>query len=269
MRAFWPFSCATAIALLAILPLPAQNDDAGPIGIVSRLKGNWTRVRDQKSLTPGDEIFSNNTVRCDPSTSNAIRIALFDGSVWSKICTAEDPCDGGSYRVPTPPTPERSLLGFLKTYFSARKRIPIIFTASRAVGSRGPREAVLVLRAGTIDLAPALEGIPAGRWQITLSDPSKARETGVTQTLDWPRDTVLRSGNLPNAVYALDVQSESGEALGPPSAALLMSPGSADTAQNQLEDARNVSARWTEVDSATIRAFLVQALYAIQMSTQP
>jgi hypothetical protein len=269
MRSFWPSSHATVIALVAVLQLSAQNDDVEPIGIVSRLDGEWTRVRDQKSLTPGDEIFFSNTVRCDPSTSNAIRIALFDGSVWSKVCTTQDPCDGGSYRVPTPPTLDRSLLGFLRTYFSARKRLPIIFTASRAVGSLGPRQAVLAVRAGTIDLAPALEGTPHGRWQITLSDPSKARETGVTQILDWPRDKALRSGNLPVAVYALDVQSESGEPLGPPSAVLVTSPILAEIAQKEFDEARNVSARWTGVDGATIRAFLVQALYAIQMSLQP
>jgi hypothetical protein len=266
MRSLW---LPLAITLVVVLHLSAQNGDVEPIGIVSQLKGNWTRVRDQRSLTPGDEIFSNNTVRCDPSTSNAIRIALFDGSVWSKACTAQDPCDGGSYRVPTPATLDRSFMGFLKTYFSARKRVPIIFTASRAIGSRGPREAVLVVRADLIDLTPALEGVPAGRWRITLSDPSKARDTGVAQILDWPRVTVLRSANLPIAVYALDVQSETGESLGPPSAALLTNPRSAEVAQNEFEKARNVAAHWSEVDDATIRAFLVQALYAIQMSTQP
>lgn len=267
MRALWPSSCAILLALLGVVRLSAQSDSE-PIGIVSRLKGDWTLVREQRILAAGDEVFSNNTVRSDPSTSNEIRIALFDGSVWSKVCTTQEPCEG-SYRIPTPAAQERSLLGFLKTYFTARNRIPVIFTASRAVGARGPHEAVLVATDGMIELTPALEGTPPGRWQVTLSDPSKARETGVTQTLDWPHDTMLRIGNLPDSVYALDVQSESGETFGPPSAALLTSPQLAETARNEFEEARKLTARWTEVDGATVRAFLVKALYAIQMSTHP
>ena len=157
------------------------------------------------------------------------------------------------------------MLGFLKTYFTASKPVPLIFTASRAVGARGPHDAVLVVTGGAVELTPALAGTPDGHWQVTVSDPSKARDAGITQTLDWPRDTTLRIGNLPAAVYALDVQSETGNPLGPPSAVLLTDPDLAKTARTEFEEARKLSANWTGVDSATTRAFLIQALYAIQM----
>ena len=52
MRAFWPLSYATLFAILVVLQLSAQSE-VEPIGIVSRLKGAWTLVREQKSLTAG------------------------------------------------------------------------------------------------------------------------------------------------------------------------------------------------------------------------
>ncbi len=261
-------STAVYAALLATLPISAQSADVEPIGIVSQLQGKWTRARDQKVLADGDEIFPNNTVRCDPSTTNTIRIALFDGSIWSKVCTPEDPCDGGTYRVAFT-TPDRTFLGFLKTYFSARPRVPIIFTASRSIGAKGPKEAVLVLNGGTLDLTPTLDGIPTGKWRVTLSDPAKARDSGIVQDIDWPKDTGLRTGILSFAIYALDVESATGQPFGPPSAVLVTDPDKAKAAREEFDKARDLAEHWAGMDSTTIQAFLVQALYAIQLRMQP
>jgi hypothetical protein len=260
-------SFASLAGLIAFSAL-AQDGNVEPIGIVSQLKGTWTRVRDQKILANGDEIFPNNTVRSDPSTNNLIRIALFDGSSWSRFCTPQDPCDGGSYRISVAPAPERSLPGFLSTYFSARKLVPIIFTASRGVGLTGPQEAVLAYGNGAIDLNPSLRDLPAGKWRVTLSDPSKTRESGVTETVDWPQERMLRGGALTPGVYALDVQGETGEPLGPPAAVLLTPPDRAAVARGEFDQARTLAFGWSGIDTATVRAFLVQALYAIQLGTR-
>ena len=246
--------------------LSAQNVEVEPVGIVSQLKGEWTRVRDQKVLLQGDEILPNDTVRSRPSTIDAIRIAMFDGTVWSKICTLADPCDGGSYRLSVAPVPYRSLPAFFKEYFSARKRVPLIFTASRGLGSVGPKEAVLDMSGGAVNLTPALENLTAGRWRVTVSDPAKGRDTGISQTIDWPGNARLQVGSLPSGVYALDVQSIDGQPLGPPAAILLASPEAAKTARSAYETARDLAARWNGVDAAVVRAFMVQALYAIELT---
>jgi hypothetical protein len=128
---------------------------------------------------------------------------------------------------------------------------------------------VLVLNGGTIDLAPALENMPAGKWRVILSDPSKARDTGIAQDIDWPEDTLLRTDTLGFAVYALDVQSASGELFGPPSAVLLTNPEQAKAARDEFDKARDLAAHWVGMDATTIQAFLVQALYAIQLRMQP
>jgi len=269
MRTSLRFLPNVSLALSAALTLLAQSVGSEPVGIVSQLKGEWTRVRDHRMLLPADEIFPNDTFRSKPSTNYAIRIAMFDGTIWSKICSSADPCDGGSYRLPTESVPRRTLAGFLTEYFSARSHVPIIFTASRGLASKSPKEAVLDMSAGAINLAPAIEEVPAGRWKVTVSDPTKSRDTGISQNIDWPSGARLQIGGLPPGVYALDVQSLNGEPMGQPAAVLLASPELAKMEQSEFESARAIVSRWNDVDSAVVRKFLVQSLYAIQMKTKP
>jgi hypothetical protein len=243
--------------------LCAQASDLTAVGIVAGIKGKWSRVKgDKKLLEVGDEIFPGTTVRTEASTVNFLKVALFDGKVWNQACSVPKPCEG-SWAIPSPPPPERGFLVFLSSYFAAKKRVPVIFIASRAAGRTGPREAVLTITGGAIDLSAALGGITAGSWCITLSDPAKPRDSGLTRTLDWPREVSLRVGALAPGIYALDVRSESGDPLGSPAAVLLIDPRSGSGARDEFESAKALAAGWQDVDAAASRAFLVQALYAI------
>jgi hypothetical protein len=266
MRSFLRPWNQIALTILAMILLPAQPTEVEAVGFVSQLKGKWTR--DQKTLALRDEIFPDNTVRTDPSTTSAITIALFDGSMWTRVCAPRDPCDGGSLRVSVP-VADRSIPAYLKNYFRVRARVPAIFTASRAIGSGGPADTVLALENGAVDVSAALKGVGQGRWRVTLSDPALGLGAVFSRTLDWPGPALLKTGVLPMAVYALDVQNEKGAPAGPPSAVLLVDAANAKSAQTEFQNALDLVARWTGIAPAIARAFLIQTLYAIQTRTQP
>ena len=267
MRRFLRFALMCAPAVLVPEVLSAQGNDLTAVGIVAEVKGKWSRVRDKKLLDVSDEIFPGTTVRSEASTASSIKVAMFDGSVWNKVCSIQAPCNG-SYAIPSPPQPERGFLAFFSTYFTARKRVPVIFTASRGVGRNGPQEEVLTVSRGAIDLSAALEGVASGRWRVTLSDPGRPRHSGLTRTVDWPSAATLQIGSRAPGIYALDLQSETGETLGPPAAILLVDAQSGSGARDEFAKAKELAASWRGVDAAAIRAFLVQALYAIELEAK-
>ena len=200
---------------------------------------------------------------------------MFDGSVWAHTCTNQKPCDQGSYAVSSTPEPDRGFLGFLTTYFSAKKHVSIIFTAAREVSHSSPNESVIEVNHGEINLASALAGVPAGKWRVTLSDPSRQLDRGCshskpsnscfTRDIEWPGEATLSVDSAALGIYALDVQSQDGEPLGSPAALLLVNSDSLARVGGEFERAKQLAARWQGIDAASIRAFLVQSLYAITM----
>jgi hypothetical protein len=245
------------------------------VGFVSSIKGKWVRVRDKKALEYGDEIFSGTTVRTEKSTSNYIKVNLFDGGVWDFACTARKPCDEGSYPIKTPAEVNRGLLSFFTTYFDARKRVPVIFTIARAAGPSKLNEAVIFVNQGELDLSPAFNAVSPGRLRVTLSDPEKPLDSSCIQNvtheecfsreIDWPGESTLRVDSAAPGIYALDVQTEDGESLGPPSAILLVESKDAPRIMGEFVEAQRLASKWYGIDSSSIRQFLVQALYAIEM----
>ena len=261
-------SLVIAIALICIVcMLTAENGDLVAVGLVVERKGKWIRVQEKKVLEPYDEVFPRTTLQTEASTTNSIKIAFFDGRVWSQTCSVQDPC-GRSYNIPSATKAKSALMEFLKNYVSAQKLVPPVFTASRGVGSVGPREAVLVARSGTVNLATSLDGTAAGRWRLTLTNPSASLESGTTRIVDWPGEVSANFGDLAPGVYALDVRNESGEPLGSPAAVLLVTPTAAAKAQEEFNQAKELASRWQGVDSATQRGFLVRVLYAIELETK-
>jgi hypothetical protein len=251
----WAFFCVT-------LSLSAQTSSLIADGIVAGIKGKWIRVKDKKILEVGDEIFPGTTVRAERPAVSSIKIALFDGRVWAKDC-AKEQCDTGSYPVPSIPPGDRGFATFVATYPTARKRVSSIFTAARSFGAAGPQEAVLVVDSGVVDLSAAVSDVKTGRLRVTLSDPSKSRDSGTKSLLNWPAETKFALPNSILNVYALDLETESGDPIGTPAAILVADSRSGPAAQAEFSKAKAMASRWQGVEAATIRSFLVQALYAI------
>ncbi|MGA2422047.1 MAG: hypothetical protein ABSG69_18390 [Candidatus Acidiferrum sp.] len=261
------FSANTFIAVLligvasALSAAPVQQD---AIGFVAVRKGQWMRVQDKKILDPYDEIFPNTTLRTEPSTSNSIKIAFFLGSVWSKGCTEKEPCGSGSIGIPAPDA-GGGVLGFLKSFFPAEKHWSTRFAGSRGIESGGPKDAILVIDSGTVNVAPALEGLPTGTLRVTLTADSATDDTGTTATIHWPQEVSTKFGALPPGIYSLDVLSATDDPLGSSAAVLLVLPAAQPAAQADFKQAQTLAAHWEGIDSATRRGFLVRALYAIDL----
>jgi hypothetical protein len=258
----------TAIFLLAPLIVSAQESGLTPIGFVAQVHGTWTRVRDETELSTGDAIFPNTTVRTKQTTDSFIRIAMFDGTVWTRRCAAQQPCDAGSYAVPTPHELEHGVLSFLTSYFVAKRKVPLIFAASRSASIKGPKDGLLEINNHTISLSQVLEQIPNGSLRLTLSKPTSPPETGIFEDLKWPRQTTMPIGTLSPGLYALDVQDANHHPIGPAAALLLIDAKTYPHAASEFKAAKELAAKWEGVDAASIRSFLVCTLYAIEAETR-
>ena len=254
----------TTIFLLAPLMVSAQERGLSPVGFVAQVHGTWTRVRDEKELSVGDAIFPYTTVRTKQPIDSSIRIAMFDGTVWTRKCAPQQPCDTGSYAVPSPQAQEHGFLSFLTSYFAAKRRVPIIFAASRTIDFKSPQDDLLEIDNRTISLSHVLERIPNGSLRLTLSKPMSPPETGIFEQVKWPSQTRMHIGTLAPGLYALDVQDADNQPIGSAAALLLLDSKAYPRASSEFQAAKAVAAKWEGVDAASIRSFLVCTLYAIE-----
>lgn len=261
---FWLCEAVSVILLLAPSIVCAQESGLTPTGFVAQVRGTWTRVRDEKQLSTGDAIFPNTTVQTKQITGSAIRIAMFDGTVWTRRCAVEQPCDGGSYAVPTPREQEHGFLNFLSSYFAAQRKVPIIFAASRSINFKGPEDGLIEIDNQTISLSQVLERIPNGVLRLRLSKPMSPAESGLSEELQWPRQTAMRIGTRPPGLYALDVQDANNHPIGSSVALLLVDAKTFPHAASEFKAAKELAGKWEGIDGASIRSFLVSSLYAIE-----
>ena len=95
--------------------MPAQIADSTPLGFVSQTRGKWVRESDKKVLETGDPVFPHTYVLTDHTETGLIRVALFDGTIWTQNCLKSNPCEG-SYAIKTPPQQTQGLLPFNKLF---------------------------------------------------------------------------------------------------------------------------------------------------------
>jgi hypothetical protein len=250
------------LALLAVLP-SAKSQDIGAIGIVSEVRGSWIRTKDSSVLKFGDEIFPDTRVRTARSTSSRITIALFDQNVWVHECSVAAPCDGSSYAVPNIPIPPSGALAFLRGFFAAKAKLPIIFTAARGLDGDGPHEAVMSIEGDSVSLADALSAVPPGRIRVILANPARQDIVPASGTIAWPKDARLSLNSQGSQVLSLEVQTEVGGRIGSLVPVLVVAQKHAGTAQQEFAQAVRLAGSWKGVDAVTVHRFLAQALYAI------
>jgi hypothetical protein len=274
-KKFWrpiPRTCSVRLLIgvaLVLISFVACAQDYGttPIGFVARLQGKWVRVSDGKELITGDVIFPNTTVRTKELTESSIRIAMFDGTVWTQKCVPQPPCDAGSYAVPSPSVDQHGFLSFLASYFSAKRKVPIIFAASRSVDLDGLKDELLEIKGQTIPLSGILQRIPSGRLRLTLSEPISGK-MGPSEEVDWPNQSTMHIGNLPPGLYALDVYDQNNQRIGEPVAVLLLDSTKYPHALSEFRAASALAEKWDDIDSISLRSFLICTLYAIDLEAR-
>lgn len=254
-------SCSLLIALAGLIP--AQANNATPVGFVFAVRGKWIRESDGKTLEAMDPVFPHTYVITDRTETGFIRVALFDkGTVWGPQCSKSSPCQG-SYGLVPPHVDPRGFPAFVRTYVAAGPQVPSAFLAARSMVDQHPQDCVLTVRNGKLDLSLPLAAFRPGKWNIVLSDTSGPEPVKISRVVTLPGDLRVSVGDLRNGVLAFQVQNELGELVGRPGAVLLTSPQFFQTAQREFEQAKTLTEAWKGVDSTTIRTFLVRTLYAI------
>lgn len=194
---------STVLYLLTLavgpLLLAFQDEDLVPVGVVVQMTGKWTVSQNRdRDLRLYDEILPNETVRTSKSTASSIKVSLYDGTRWSWDCSGKvpRPCDGTSLALPSPRPSNEGLLWFFKWYFFEQKKSQrTIVLAGRGLNSTDPKSAVLVLTK-PIDFSRTLEGVPPNRYQLTLRDPNKPEDAGITRQIAWPSSRSADLGDI-------------------------------------------------------------------------
>jgi hypothetical protein len=248
------------------LLLAFQDENLVPVGVVVQMTGKWTVSQNSdRDLRLYDEILPDETVRTSKSTTNSIKVSMYDGTRWSWDCGGKvpRPCDGTSLALPSPPPSNAGLLWFFKRYFFEQKKGQrTIVTAGRGLNSTDPKSAVLVL-AKTIDFSPALEGVPPNRYQLTLRDPNKPEDAGITREIAWPSSGSAVVGDIPSGVYSIELEDDRGERHGPAALVLLLKPKEAVEAQTKFSEMAEFVSHLDGADATTQRAIISRGVYAL------
>ncbi len=235
-----------------------------PIGIVQHASGKWTASPSGKSLVRGQMVAANESVVPGVSNKGSIAILIFNtGEVWRKECTSASPCEESS-RLPGNGKSENSgFWSFFTGYFNQGQEPPPIFAGSRSLTRGGPVHALLVVNHGQIDLEPALQKLPEGKYTIELakeSDQSTAEPS--KHSINWKPGSNLQITAPAAGLYALEIMAN-GESVGSP-VALLIVAASATRQQATWKEVNDRVAQWSSADARTVDTVLLATLVALQ-----
>jgi hypothetical protein len=267
----WPFVGAIAVLVtLTSFPALAQcvPNSIRPSGFVFIVEGDWTRGAGTRlgrfdPVCPGDEIRS----LSGPDRGGSVTIALYDGSLAPPLhCRDKQACD--TYQVKDVLVPAEG--EFLQRLIHAWARLSpqeLDLVAVPGVRGSGPREAVVAKVQGSVDLAPALANVRAGRYSVELRPWTKDGLSAVGTTLEvtWrrPAATVLSGVTPAPGLYQMALADRAGTVLG---GALVLLASDADFAAiNQAFDhVRGLADKWEDTaGEVAARRLQVEALLAI------
>ncbi len=261
-----------AIAVLLALPSFSALAKCGPnsipppSGFVFEVGGEWSRGDAGSPLGRFDPVCPGDEIRflAGPDRVGAVTIALYDGSAVHLQCRRQQACD--IYKVQGVPTEDSRFKRLVNALIRLNPR-ELDLVAVPGVRGLGPREAVLAKVEASVDLAPALANVRAGRYSVEFRPLTKGGLAAVGTTLEiaWqrPKATILSGVAPAPGLYQMALADRAGTMLG---GALVLLAADADfAAANQAFDhVQALADKWEDTaGEATARRLRVEALLAI------
>ena len=139
--------------------------------------------------------------------------------------------------------------------------------ATPAVRGSGPREAVLSLTGSSVDFAPMLAEVRAGRYGVELRPWTASGPSAESASLEvvWRRPQALVSSGIPPTpgLYQLTLTDRAANTIGG-ALVLLVADTNYAAADRAFERAQGLSEKWVEtVGEAAVRRFRIESLMAL------
>ncbi len=242
-------------SLLPVLLLCAASAPAAEVcGYVYSVRGDW-RLAPQfaVSLKPGMELHTGDKVKLMTAARPAhINAGLLNGALWKQECSTEAECRDPLAlpgAAPAASLPER--LRTLIASFGSHPA-PVVFTLSRG-GEDEPAEAVLRLRAGQADLAPALRSL-AARVTVRLFP---LAEGAPSAEIACAPSAPCQLAALAPGLYRLEARTADRE---PQSVLVLLAPEAGYArCRDTFADALRVADAWGNAAHADARHYFLSA----------
>lgn len=272
-----PANAAKVLFLVGVAsgPMRAQERNAGVVGYVLSVHGDWLVGPRAQITSSGRALLPSDTLRAGrpPWRGYEIVIVLRDGTAVRYRC------------VDTPsakPVPERwncaipiglakraaaplhgRILDAVMNHFGEHPSRPTSLV-SRSILNADLREAVTILQDGGLELSDALSALPADEYGFTLTpilvDGGVVERVGepTTARLAWdPRaPRALRVPGLQPGLYELGLVGASDVAW-----VLVCAGAGCDAVRTQFREVGDMAARWAgQVAAPDVRAFIRAAL---------
>jgi len=247
MRSFKP---SRAVILLAFLTagcgertIPSSGPatplaPATDVGFVLDVRGDWVFAADQRPINPGNGVAAGAAVKQSPpvSADNRLIIALRSG----ELLTITDEKFDIPKKLDSAPAHRFWLLA------KARYHSSFITAQSRGGGDAPLRDGVLVWENGKLQVAPTLEKVPDGDFELTLRPVADVLNNGAPDeiklgTFRWTAaaPSAVKIDALPSGIYALDVKKPARGAEAPFEQSALVVIGSPSQAEALTQEYRN------------------------------
>ena len=192
--------------VIATLCLSAPADAQKPVGYVLTSEGGWyLEGRSQQRLSPAERLPARGVIRIqNPSRYDFIQIAFYDGGVLTRRCRNRGECDQ-PILLPDAAQEERGgawayILDRAMSVLRRDRGRPSVYMSRTVDGSL--QEAVLKIKGGRADLAPAFRHMVKGVYQARLERralPGAPAEgaAGAPVTLTWVPSPTARLWSTP------------------------------------------------------------------------
>jgi len=272
MHSFKPSRAVILLALLTAgcgertIPSSGPATPLAPgtdVGFVFDVRGDWVFAVDQRPINPGDGVAAGVVVKQSPpvSADNRLIIALRSG----ELLTITD----AQFDIPEKldSAPQNRFWSLAK----ARYHSSFVTAQSRGDGDAPLRDGVLVWEDGKLQLAPTLDKVPDGDYELTLRPVADVLNNGAPEeiklgTFTWraASPSAVKIDTLPSGIYALDVKkpARGDEAPFEQSAVVVIgSPSQAKALTEEYRNAVQLTEGWgDQAPRDSVRQFLRSTL---------
>lgn len=254
----WAVLCAT----VWWSPLLAQASAPEFVGYVFEIRGSWrTGPQYASDLRIGQGVRNGDVIKLMIRRPDAsIHVGLIDQTAAVRDCNVDaTKCETDLPIKLTSQDPDFwKTLGSIWSRLTAPSQPQLIFTMSRGAdsGSREPEEAILSLRNGTPDLAPALAKIKNGQFDATLTTSGRAP---IRLKVHWisPKATIT-GPKVQAGLYSLEVMA------GGAAPVLIVPSEQVATLAGTFQKAQVLAASWPEeIGDQSRHVFLALVLHAL------
>jgi len=240
-------------------------------GFVLNVRGDWfmtgsdTALRNFERVPPGAVIV--------PSAENTpggeIEIALANGALVERHCENPDECGHQPIRMPASPKADPLMI---RLFGPPLDDFDDYVTAiSRGVGG-APKEVVLKLDEGSLDLLPLMEGRAAGSYVLDFKRPPGANKPAVSKfevRIAWDPKTPaaaesVRASEANAGLFAVKYPGDYEDRW---TRALILPPRDYEPAQAQFQQARKLAQSWGGTSLESRHRFLRLYLWHLASST--